>query len=63
MNKLQYIILLSVRAGELSFLELGTTTGVDTILLPAQDDGVSNAINIPIGFTLGNTTHTRVYVG
>lgn len=53
----------SVCTGDLRFLELETTTGVDTILLPAQDDGVSNAINIPIGFTLGNTTHTKVYVG
>ena len=51
-----------VYEGTLPFLELETTAGVDTVRLPAQNDGVSNAINIPLGFILGNTSQTTVYV-
>ena len=44
------------------FFELGTTPGVDRVYLPVQNDGVSNAISVPTGFTLGNTTQATVYV-
>ena len=46
----------------LPFIELGTTTGVGTSALPAQNDGVSGVINVPIGFAFANTTQTTVYV-
>ena len=48
--------------GNLPFFELGTTPGIDRVYLPVQNDGVSNAISVPTGFTLGNTTQTTVYV-
>ena len=46
----------------LPFIELGATSGVSTVSLPAQDDGVSGAINVPTGFAFANTSQTTVYV-
>ncbi len=46
----------------LPFIELGATTGVRTVSLLAQNDGVSGVINVPTGFPFANTTQTTVYV-
>lgn len=56
------IYLLLFFEGNLPFLELGRTAEVDSVTLPALDDGLSGAVNIPIGFALGNSTQTAVYV-
>ncbi len=46
----------------LPFIELGATTGVRTVSLPAQNDGISSVINVPTGFPFTNTTQIAVYV-
>lgn len=61
MNCSDFYVSLSLK-GSFPFLEVGTTAGVDTVLLPAQNDGISDAISIPPGFTLGNSTQYTVYV-
>ena len=48
----------SVFAVSLPFIELG----VDSVTLPALNGGLSGAVDIPIGFSLGNSTQTVVYV-
>ena len=52
----------SVFAVSLPFIELGRTGGVDSVTLPALNGGLSGTVDIPIGFSLGNSTHTVVYV-
>ena len=52
----------SVFAVSLPFIELGRTAGVDSVTLPALNGGLSGAVDIPIGFSLGNSTQTVVYV-
>ena len=47
--------------GTLPFLELGTTVGVQSISVSAQN-GLSSVISIPEGFIFGNSTQTSVYV-
>ena len=49
-------------AESLPFIELGATTGANTVTLPAQNDGVSSGINVPMGFAFANTTMSMVYV-
>ena len=48
--------------GILPFLELGTTAGIDRVTLPVLNDGISDAIDIPFGFALGNSTQADIYV-
>ena len=43
-------------------MELGATAGVKIVTLPALNDGISGAIDVPIGFVMGNSTQTAVYV-
>ena len=45
----------------LPFVELSVTTGVDTVELPAQNDGISDGINMP-GVAFANTTQRLIYV-
>ena len=54
--------LFAVFEGTLPFLELGRTAGVDHVTLPALNDGVSGVVNIPVGFAVGNSTQTNIYV-
>ena len=35
---------------------------MDSIVLPALNDGLSGAVDISIGFAFGNSTQTAVYV-
>ena len=49
-------------AVNLPFIELGRTAGIDGVTLPALNDGLSGVVDIPIGFALGNSTQTVVYV-
>jgi len=46
----------------MSYITLGVTDGVDTLSAPSRDDAVSAAVTVPMGFPLGNFTHTAVYV-
>lgn len=46
----------------LPYLTLGVTPGVDTLTVPAIDDGASSAIPIPTGFPIGNTNQSTAYV-
>ncbi len=56
------LITLADASESLAFIELGTTTGADTVTLPAQNDGVSSGINVPMEFAFANTTQSLVYV-
>ena len=47
---------------ELPFLELGATPGVDHILLPAEDEAVSEAISVPGGLPIFGYSYSEVYV-
>ena len=44
------------------YITLGVTDGVDTLSAPSDDDAVSAAVRITMGFPFGNFTHTAVYV-
>ena len=46
----------------LPFLELGTTPGLCPILLPAEDDGISEAVSPPKGFPIWGTFYSDFYV-
>lgn len=46
----------------LPFLTLRVTPGVDTVTVPAADDGTSTAIHIPTGFPIGNSNQSTAYV-
>jgi hypothetical protein len=46
----------------LPFLTLRVTPGVDTLTVPAADDGTSSAIPIPTGFPFGNSNQSTAYV-
>ena len=46
----------------LPYVTLGMTEGVDTLSVPSEDDAVSAAVMVPMGFPFGNSTHTTVYV-
>lgn len=46
----------------LPFLELGTTPGLRPILLPAEDDGISEAVSPPKGFPIWGTFYSDFYV-
>ena len=55
-----YIYSESIDPGYLPFLPIEGNAGVK--YLPPSDDSASAAINIPLGFPFGNSTHTNVYV-
>ena len=59
-GKLLIIIILFLE-GTLPFLELGTAVEVEHVSVSAQNE-ISSAINIPTGFSFGNSTQTSVYV-
>ena len=46
----------------LPFLELGTTPGLHPILLPAADDGLSEAVSPPQGLPIWGTFYSDFYV-
>jgi len=51
-----------VACATLPFLELGTTPGLRPILLPAEDDGVSEAVSPPQGLPIWGTFYSNLYV-
>ena len=52
----------SVSVTPMPYITLGVTDGVDTLSVPSDDDAVSAAVRVPMGFPLGNVTHTAAYV-
>ena len=48
--------------GQLPFLILGTTPGVTTLFVPANDDGTSPLIPVSTGFLIGNTNQNFAFV-
>ena len=46
----------------LPFIPMDTLYGVDEIFLEEANDGISDAISIPIGFPFGETIQNQLYV-
>ena len=58
----QLNLYLCVACATLPFLELGATPGLRPILLPAADDGVSEAVSPPQGLPIWGTFYSDFYV-
>jgi len=46
----------------LPFVVVGAAFGVETVYLPASDEGVQGPVTIPTGFPFGSSVQNQVYV-